>query len=254
MSEHRIRSAHRFRSERRFRRGGLIAAGALAGVVALAVPAFAHVHVTPEEAAQGGFEKLTFRVPNEEASADTVKVTVTIPEETPLASVSLQPVPGWKGETHTTKLKKPVNTGDVNLTEAVTSITWTAEKGEGIAPHQFQEFAISGGPLPKADTLMLPTEQTYSDGKVVNWDQPTPKGGEEPEHPAPVVMLGPAEEEGHGGMVTATPEPAAASAATSEEDSGTRTMAIAGLVAGVVGLIAGVGGFVAGRRRGGSNQ
>lgn len=242
-------------SHRTIRRTGVVAAGALAGVLALAVPALAHVHVSPEEAAGGGFEKLTFRVPNESDSASTTKVMVKIPEETPLASVSVKPVPGWKAEPKTTKLEKPVNTGDVNLTEAVTSITWTAEKGAEIGPGEFQEFAISAGPLPDKGRLMLPTEQTYDDGKVVKWDEPTPEGGAEPEHPAPFVDMT-AAKGGHGsggGMATATPAPAAASTATGD-DSGTRNIAVAGLAAGVIGLLAGVGGFVAGRRRGGSEQ
>ncbi|MQA94984.1 MAG: DUF1775 domain-containing protein [Streptosporangiales bacterium] len=243
-------------SHRTARRTAVIAAGALAGVLALAAPALAHVRVTPEEAAGGGFEKLTFRVPNESDSASTIKLKVSIPEQTPLASVSVQPVPGWKAEAHTTKLKKPVNTGEANLTEAVTSITWTAEKGAEIAPGEFQEFAISAGPLPEKGRLTLPAEQTYDDDKVVRWDEPTPEGGEEPEHPAPFVDLTPAAD-GHahgGGMATATPAPAAAASTAGGADSGTRNLAVAGLVAGVIGLLAGVGGLVAGRRRRGGEQ
>ncbi|WP_280433495.1 DUF1775 domain-containing protein, partial [Nocardia brasiliensis] len=39
--------------------------------------------------------------------------------------------------------------------------------------------------LPKQETVSFPTKQTYSDGKVVAWDQPTGENGAEPEHPAP---------------------------------------------------------------------
>ena len=46
------------------------------------------------------------------------------------------------------------------------------------------------GPFPKgAGSLSLPATQTYSDGTVVKWDQPTPAGGKEPEHPAPTLKL-----------------------------------------------------------------
>ena len=36
-------------------------------------------------------------------------------------------------------------------------------------------------------TVLLPATQTYSDGEVVRWDEPTPSSGEEPEHPAPAL-------------------------------------------------------------------
>jgi hypothetical protein len=43
--------------------------------------------------------------------------------------------------------------------------------------------------LPDAPTISLPATQTYSDGTVVKWDQPTPPGGAEPEYPAPEIPL-----------------------------------------------------------------
>jgi hypothetical protein len=43
--------------------------------------------------------------------------------------------------------------------------------------------------LPDTTTIGLPATQTYSDGTVVKWDQPTPPGGAEPEYPAPSIAL-----------------------------------------------------------------
>jgi hypothetical protein len=43
--------------------------------------------------------------------------------------------------------------------------------------------------LPDTDTVSFPATQTYSDGTVVKWDQPSPPGGDEPEHPAPTLAL-----------------------------------------------------------------
>jgi hypothetical protein len=37
--------------------------------------------------------------------------------------------------------------------------------------------------------VSLPATQTYSDGKVVRWDQPPLPGGGEPEYPAPLLEL-----------------------------------------------------------------
>ena len=55
-------------------------------------------------------------------------------------------------------------------------------------PDQFALFRISVK-LPDAQTVSLPATQTYSDGTVVKWDQPTPPGGAEPEYPAPELAL-----------------------------------------------------------------
>jgi uncharacterized protein len=49
---------------------------------------------------------------------------------------------------------------------------------------------VQAGPLPKnVGQLEFKALQTYSDGEVVQWIEPTVKGGDEPEHPAPVLKL-----------------------------------------------------------------
>ena len=169
--------------------GGLLLAGAL--------PAEAHVHVEAEDPTAGGFSVLTFRVPNESDAAGTVRVAVTLPTDHPFLSVSTKPVPGWTVSAPEEKLPAPVEVEGTTLTKAVRSVTWTAEKGTGIEPGQFQEFAISVGPLPDSTaadptTILLPVVQTYSDGKVVNWDEKTPASGAEPENPAPEFTIEPA--------------------------------------------------------------
>ena len=37
------------------------------------------------------------------------------------------------------------------------------------------------------DTVDFKALQTYNNGDIVRWIEPTPAGGEEPEHPAPVL-------------------------------------------------------------------
>jgi uncharacterized protein YcnI len=72
-------------------------AGLLAMVMAVgwAQVASAHVTVNPNTATAGGYAKLTFRVPNEEDAANATKLEVQMPTDAPLASVSVQPHPGW---------------------------------------------------------------------------------------------------------------------------------------------------------------
>jgi len=227
---------------------------AVAGSVLLAGPASAHVTVNPGQAAPGGFTKLTFRVPTESPKASTTKVTVSFPTATPLASVSVKPLPGWNIVTVKSKLPKPVVDDDLTLTEAVSQITWTAEKGAAVAPGQFQEFDVSVGPLPKnAKSLSFPAVQTYSDGTTVSWNEPAPAGGAEPEHPVPTLTLAADPAQGaaaNPASATATTSPNSSNVSASESSDGTaRALGTAGLVVGVLGLLAGVAAFVAARRR-----
>ncbi len=150
---------------------------AVVGVLAIATPAAAHVTVNPGEAVQGGYARLSFRVPTESDTESTTKLEVQIPENAAFTSVATQPVPGWTVST--------AKNGD-----KVSVITWTATPGAAIKPGEFQEFAISAGPLPTGvDQLLFKALQTYSDGTVVRWIEP-PKDGAE--HPAPALKLLPA--------------------------------------------------------------
>ena len=156
-------------------------------LVLSATPASAHVTVSSPDATAGGFGKVVFRVPTESETASTTKVKVTLPEDTPFAFVSAQPKPGWKVDIKKAKLDEPITSHGTTLTEAVSTVTWTSN--QGIAPGEFDEFALSAGPFPEVRTMSFSAEQTYDDGEVALWDEPTKKGAEEPEHPAPVLDL-----------------------------------------------------------------
>ena len=155
----------------------------------LATTAGAHVRVRADETTTGAYSALTFRVPNESDTASTTKVSVQLPQDTPFSSVQTRPVSGWRAPLVTEKLPSPVQGNGAALTEAVRTVTWTAERDAAIAPEQYQEFALSVGPLPAAGTVLLPATQTYSDGEVVRWDEPVPASGEEPERPAPALVV-----------------------------------------------------------------
>ncbi|WP_406045870.1 YcnI family protein [Micromonospora sp. NBC_00898] len=213
-----------------------IAAGAAALTLAITGPASAHVTVNPKTATQGGYTKVTFRVPNEKDSADTVKVEVNLPAASPIASVSLKPLSGWTAATEKTKLATPIKSDDGEITEAITKITWTASGDASIKPGQFQEFDVSLGPLPKTDQLVFKALQTYSDGEIVRWiDEPTP--GQEADHPAPVLKL----TLGNDDAPAASARPVAATTATSDKSDGS-----SGTWYGAVGILLGLAGLVAG--------
>jgi periplasmic copper chaperone A len=163
---------------------------ALAGLGLLAPAAFAHVTVNPNEAKQGGYTKVAFRVPNEKDSADTTQVEVVIPTDHPIASVSVKPHQGWTYTVDKTRLTTPITTDDGDkVEEAVSKITWKAGAANAIKPGEFDEFEVSMGPLPDVDSIVFKALQTYSDGDIVRWIEEAAPGTQEPEHPAPVLKL-----------------------------------------------------------------
>jgi len=208
-------------------RVGVVLAVTAAAVLGFGLPASAHVTVNPSSATQGGYAKLTFRVPNEKDTASTNKLEVYLPDDAPIPSVSVKPVAGWTAQVQKKTLDTPLTDDDgAQITEVVSEIVWTASPGAEIAPGQFQEFDVSAGPLPSVDQIIFKALQYYSDGDVVHWiDEPT--AGAELEHPAPIVKL----------------SPAAAAPASNDADGGNGAalgLGIAGVVLGVAGLALGL--------------
>ncbi|MFD9873327.1 YcnI family copper-binding membrane protein [[Kitasatospora] papulosa] len=234
---------------------------ALAGGVAastvllLAGTASAHVSVQPQgEAAKGGYATVNFKVPNERDDASTVKLEVNFPTDHPLASVSPQPVAGWKIDVTRSKLAKPLEVHGKKIDEAVSKVTWTADS-KGIEPGFFQQFPLSVGQLPEdTDQMVFKVLQTYSNKEVVRWIEEPAEGGEEPESPAPVLALSAPAADAHGAPADdksgeAAKEKTTASSddtSSSNSDSTARVLGIVGIVVGVAGVAFGV---LAGRRR-----
>ncbi|MGX6607737.1 YcnI family copper-binding membrane protein [Micromonosporaceae bacterium Da 78-11] len=223
-----------------FTRAGAVSATAAVILLAVAGPASAHVTVNPGEAAPGAYTKVAFRVPNETDSTDTIKLEINLPTDTPIASVSLEPISGWTAATVSGKLATPIKTDDGEITEAVSKITWTASAAAATKPGQFQEFEVLMGPLPDAKQVIFKALQTYSDGTVVRWiDEPTTDGSE-PEHPAPVLKLAAA---GAAEVSTAAAGAPAAAEAVAEgsDDGGSGTaFGIAGVALGLAALVLGL--------------
>ena len=230
----------------------------VSALVAMAVgiavtPALAHVTVNPSEAEPGAFTVLSFRVPTERDNASTVEFAVSFPSDQPLRSVFVRPHPGWSYEVTRAPLPTPVESGEGQITEAVSVITWRAAPDAEIKPGEYDEFAVSVGPLPEVDQLVFPAVQTYSNAEVVRWIEQPADGGEEPEFPAPVLRLGT-----EGSTVDTAPaspvavdgDPEESSAST---DSAARLLASIALVVGVVaGLLAGPA-LIRGRGRSAAN-
>jgi uncharacterized protein YcnI len=167
--------------------------------------ASAHVHVDDgQQPAQGGYGIVRLVVPTESAGAATVGLTVTLPDDVDLTSARTLPLAGWTAAVET----EPSGAG-----ERVSRIMWRAiDPANGVKPSEFGEFTVSAGPWPAdVDAVPLLTDQAYSDGSVVAWNEIAVDKDTEPEHPAPVVTLGATEEghshgDGHGAPAEATAE------------------------------------------------
>lgn len=203
-------------------------------LLAIPVAAQAHVKISPDTAQAGSYATLDVRVPTEKANASTTKVEVDLPTDHPFSYASYQPVPGWSAKITTSKLVKPVKTADGTITEAPTKIVWTASQGAAIKPGQFQQFPVSLGVVPDVPSVSFKAIQTYSDGSVVKWVDPTVAGKAEPEHPAPVLTIGAAAD------ASSTPSSAPSVAAAPQSSNNSNNYSTTGVWFGVGGLAVGV--------------
>jgi uncharacterized protein YcnI len=216
-----------------------LGAGAL---LAIAVPlaASAHVTINPSAAEAGSYSVITVKVPNESATASTTRVEVNLPTDTPFTSVRYVPVAGWTTELVTEDLPEPVTVNDTEISEAITTVIWTADAGSEIGDGQLQQFQLSLGPVPDVGSVTLPTDQFYSDGSVVSWSETE----EDAELPAPVLYINDeAPTDHHGGAATHSDSD---SDATVVAESSAGGSSIAGAADDVLARILGLGGLVLG--------
>lgn len=230
---------------RRARTAGVVSVAAFAvGTSCLFGSGAASAHVTASAAGlkQGGYGVITLNVPNEsDTNAATNTLIVAIPH---LKAARPQAKPGWNAVIQ----KDPA-------TDEVVSITWTAAPGNpGIPADQFDQFQFSGGPLPSAPEMALPATQKYADGETVDWNQPTPADGAEPEHPAPTVKLGPKDKNAMGDDDDISSDDSTASVGHSDgKDDTARWLGGAGIVIGALGLGAAAGSLLT-RKKGGDKS
>ena len=211
----------------------------LALAVAVPLAASAHVSVDPTRAVAGSYTVINLMVPNESETLTTTRLEVALPTDTPFTSVRHVPVVGWTAELVRDTLPEPVMVGESEILQAVTSVIWTAEAGSEIAADQVLVFPLSVGPVPDTGSILMPADQTYSDGSVVSWSE----AGDDAEYAAPVLYVNDVPvEDHHGGAATVAGDHDEAKTATAVSSTGSidvlaRVLGIAGLVVGVVGLV-----------------
>ncbi|HJP76820.1 MAG TPA: YcnI family protein [Pseudonocardiaceae bacterium] len=229
-----------------------VAAGLLLGGAGIAS---AHVSAhSPDQLVQGGDAEIVFRSPNEQDTASMTKLEVDFSTTSPIGDASVKPMPGWTYQLTKITLPTPVKMADDTITSAVKSIVWTAQPGYAIKPGEFQEFSIAVEGLPSNTTAMdMPAVQTYDNGVIVNWNEPTPANGQEPEHPLPHLTLAAADSSDSGTAANATVNmPGMTTTAAASSDSTARWLGGIGLLLGALALGFGLGAYARSRQTGGN--
>jgi uncharacterized protein YcnI len=162
-----------------------------AALLAVAVPAQAHVTLEAGEAPVGATYKAVLRVPHGCAGEATLKVRVQIPEG--MFAVKPMPKAGWTLETVTGPYARAYDNFGTPMSEGVTEVIWTGELPDAF----YDEFVLRGriaGDLAVGDALWFPVVQECASG-TERWIE-IPADGQDPDaldFPAP----GPTLTEGH---------------------------------------------------------
>lgn len=209
------------------------AVAASAATVALSAGiASAHVGTSTDEVAAGSSLALGLTIGHGCEGSPTREVAVQIPEGVNNATAFAHP--GWTIESEVETLATPITSahGD-EVTERVSVITFSAEPGNELPNDVRDTFTINfTAPDTPGETLFFKTIQTCAEGSN-DWIDEYDGTGEEPESPAPAVLVteAAAGDDHHGG---GTSEPA-----ESESDGSGNGLAIAALVVGALGLLTG---------------
>ncbi len=227
----------------------LLAAGALMAPAS----AQAHISLHPNTIPAGAFATLDVRVPGEQEGAYVTKVDVLFPAG--FTGVDYENVPGWSARVIETKLATPISEDGETIDTEVSQIVWTWAGPLGrVNNNQFINFPLSLA-IPAQDAgraLEFRTVQTYSNGQVVHWIDPSLTA----EHPSPRINVtakggvvqeiagdeaGPTAGETAAGSSTSAPVPAAAKSSGGASEG----LAVAAFVVGAVGLLTGLVALIA---------
>jgi uncharacterized protein YcnI len=172
----------------------------LAAAIALvfAVNASAHAIMSPAVAKAKALQQFTLSVPTEKSNLTTTKIELTVP--TGFSIDSFEPAPSpWKMQ---------VQAKGSGEEAVVQKVTWTG----GATPTGIDSVFRFNGSSDSSKTYLFNVRQTYSDGSIVDWSEPS----ESSEDPAPRVE-----------------------ALSSFSSGGTSTLSIVALIVGALGLVVG---------------
>jgi uncharacterized protein YcnI len=229
------------------------------GGALLAAPtgAQAHISIHPNTIPAGAFATLDVRVPGEQEGAYVKKVDTLFPQG--FTGVDYENVSGWSAKVIEAKLATPIKEDGETISTEVSQIawTWTGPLGK-VNNGQFIQFPLSVA-IPSSaagKALEFRTVQTYSNGQVVHWIEPSLSG----EHPSPrinvtakggVIQDVAGDEAGPQAGQTAGASPPASTPVVAKSNGGgaSKGLGITALILGALGLLAGLGALAIARRK-----
>ena len=233
----------------------------LLAAAALLAPAGAEAHISlhPNTIPAGAFATLDVRVPGEQAGAYVKQVDVLFPHG--FTGVDYENVAGWKTKEIEAKLASPIQEDGETIDTEVSQIIWTWEGPLGkVEDGRFINLPLSLAIPADASgkALEFRTVQTYSNGQVVHWIDPSLTA----EHPSPRINVtakggviedlageeaGPAA--GQGPSNASTIGSVASKPTSSSGSSSDNGLAIAALILAALALLAGLGALYRGSAR-----
>jgi uncharacterized protein YcnI len=175
----------------------VVFAAATIGALVLAGSASAHAILSPPVAKAKVDQQFTLSVPTEEADATTTQIELTVPDG--FSIDSFEAAPGWK------RTEQATGSGEEKV---IQKVMWSGGK---VPTDEDAVFRFNGS-LDSGKTYALAVRQTYSNGKVVDWN-----GSESSDTPAPRV-----------------------DGVSSLGGGGTSTLSIIALVVGAAGVLLGI--------------
>jgi uncharacterized protein YcnI len=222
----------------------------VAGALIAPTAAQAHISLHPNTIPAGAFATLDVRVPGEQEGAYVKKVDVLFPSG--FTGVDYENVPGWSTHVIETKLATPIKEDGETIDTEVSQIvwSWTGPLGR-VNNGQFINFPLSLAIPDNAagKALEFRTVQTYSNGQIIHWIQPSLTA----EHPSPRINV-----TAKGGLIeevagdeagpqagetgaSGSPSPSPSTATVTESSGGaSKGLGVAALILGALGLIAGL--------------
>jgi uncharacterized protein YcnI len=186
-------------------RRAMVAAIAAAAPLVSASPAWAHAAISPPVAKTGVLQQFTLAVPTEKEDATTTSIELTVPSGVEIDS--FEPEPGWT---------RTVNATGTGESAVVKQVTWT---GGHVPTEEDSVFRFQATLTDGSKDYVFAVRQTYSDGSVVDWNDP-----ESSDAPSPVVQ------------------------GVSSVGGSNSTLTVVALAVAVVGVLLGLIGLAAGRR------
>jgi uncharacterized protein YcnI len=127
----------------------------------------AHVVLEEPAALAGRSYRAVFRLGHGCDGSPTTAISIAIPAG--FKGAKPMPKPGWVLTTKSTKLDKPYDDHGVQVTEAVSEITWTAaSRGSWLPDAWYDEFVLRGGLPATAGAIWFKVLQTCEKGSK-NW-------------------------------------------------------------------------------------